>query len=212
MIKIKDLKLLDIAAASTLNDANTLNIYKSIGIVLKELDDKYRNRLNLLESIDRMTNEELDLMFWSYSEQVGNIDIDLKRKLLKKAIFSKTSKGTTGVLKKMCMELYEGFEIEEWFEYNGSPGKFKIKTRDESIIKNKYLELINTVNLHKNARSHLESVELKVVRNSSLKFTGFKEVKILEQKEKRKTNISIPINSKFIGFKEIMEVQIRNEV
>ena len=209
MIKIKDLKLLDIAAASTLNDINTLNIYKSIDIVLKELDDKYRKKLNLLESIDRMTNEELDLMFWGYSDHIGNIDIEVKRKLLKKSVLSRISRGTTGVLKKMCKELYEGFEVKEWFEYNGTPGKFKIKTKDEGVIKNKYLELINTVDLYKNTRSHLETVELNVVRNSNFKIAGFKEVKILEQKENRKTNILITINPNFIGYKEIMGGQAR---
>ncbi|MBR8701485.1 MULTISPECIES: phage tail protein [unclassified Fusobacterium] len=212
MIRIKDLQLIDIAATSTLSDVNTLNIYKCIDSVLKEQDDRFRDKLNLLESIDRMTNDELDLMFWGYSDHVGNVEIDQKRKLLKKAVLSRITRGTTGVLRKMCKELYKGFEVEEWFEYNGEPGKFKIKTRDESIREDSYLELIDTINHYKNVRSHLETVELNIVRNSGIQFAAFKEIRILEQKENRKSDILITLNPKFSGFKELMGVQIRNEI
>ena len=182
MILIDDLKLTDIAAVSTLDDATTKWIYESIDYVL-------RSRNSIINS--ELKKQEINILLWEYSIYTKNATLEEKKKIVKRAIFSKINMGTTKVLKDVCGLLYKGFDVKEWTAYNGRRGTFRIYTDKKITDPNEYRELMENIEANKNVRSHLDYIELKQINTSKYYISGFKEVTLLATKENKKKDFSV---------------------
>lgn len=176
MININDLNLTDIAAASSLTDKNTRYIYEAINYVLQKEHFAFNDKFEKWGRINDMDDNELNLILWEYSIFFNTNNINEKRLFSKKALLSKRNKGTVKNLKDVCRILYEGFEISEWFEYNGRPGTFRIFTNKKIINDIEYKNLIETININKNVRSHLDYVELEQNNINNYFIAGYKEI------------------------------------
>ena len=191
MILIDDLKLTDIAAVSTLDDTTTKWIYESIDYVLRSRNSIINSELKKLEMIDLMNEQEINMLLWEYSIYTKNATLEEKKKIVKRAIFSKINMGTTKVLKDVCGLLYKGFDVKEWTAYNGRPGTFRIYTDKKIVDPKEYRELMENIEANKNVRSHLDYIELKQVNTSNYYISGFKEMTLLATKENKKKDFSV---------------------
>ena len=191
MIFIDDLKLTDIAAVSTLDDATTKWIYESIDFVLRGRNSIINSELKKLEMIDLMNEQEINMLLWEYSIYTKNATLEEKKKIVKRAIFSKINMGTTKVLKDVCGLLYKGFDVKEWTAYNGRPGTFRIYTDKKIVDPGEYRELMENIEANKNVRSHLDYIELKQINASKYYISGFKEVTLLATKENKKKDFTV---------------------
>ena len=191
MILIDDLKLTDIAAVSTLDDTTTKWIYESIDYVLRSRNSIINSELKKLEMIDLMNEQEINMLLWEYSIYTKNATLEEKKKIVKRAIFSKINMGTTKVLKDVCGLLYKGFDVKEWTAYNGRPGTFRIYTDKKITDPSEYRELMENIEANKNVRSHLDYIELKQINISKYYISGFKEVTLLATKENKKKDFSV---------------------
>ena len=203
MILIDDLKLTDIAAVSTLDDATTRWIYESIDFVLRGRNSIINSELKKLEIIDLMNEQEINMLLWEYSIYTKNATFEEKKKIVKRAIFSKINMGTTKVLKDVCGLLYKGFDVKEWADYNGKPGTFRIYTDKKITDPDEYRELMENIEANKNVRSHLDYIELKQVNNSKYYISGFKEVTLLATKENKKKDFTVNSNVYIKAYKQI---------
>lgn len=203
MILINDLKLTDIAAVSTLDDATTKWIFESIDYVLRSRNSIINNELKKLEMIDLMNEQEINMLLWEYSIYTKNATLEEKKKIVKRAIFSKINTGTTKVLKDVCGLLYKGFDVKEWIVYNGRPGTFRIYTDKKIADSEEYRELMENIEANKNVRSHLDYIELKQVNTSKYYISGFKEVALLASKENKKKDFTVNNNIYIKAYKQI---------
>nr|DAS83874.1 MAG TPA: tail protein [Caudoviricetes sp.] len=204
MILIDDLKLTDIAAVSTLDDATTKWIYESIDYVLRSRNSIINSELKKLEMIDLMNEQEINMLLWEYSIYAKNATLEEKKKIVKRAIFSKINMGTTKVLKDVCGLLYKGFDVKEWTAYNGRPGTFRIYTNKKIVDPKEYRELMENIEANKNVRSHLDYIELKQINTSKYYISGFKEVMLLATKENKKKDFSVNNAIYIKGYKQII--------
>ncbi|MBR8700226.1 hypothetical protein IX317_000652 [Fusobacterium sp. DD29] len=209
MIKNKDLKLTDIAAESTLSDERTRLMFMAIDEMLKYSDTKVRKRLGVWDRIDNMTDEELNLMLWGFSDFRFGVSTAEKREIVRKAVLFRATKGTIGVLEDMCSMLYKGFKVSEWPEYDPEGkekrGTFRITTDKRVVDPEEYKRLIQIINKNKNVRSHLDVVELHQYGGSKLYVGGYKVFNVVTTKEKRVGDIDTkaPINIK--AYKQIIQ-------
>ena len=203
MILIDDLKLTDIAAVSTLDDATTKWIYESIDYVLRSRNSIINSELKKLEMIDLMNEQEINMLLWEYSIYTKNATLEEKKKIVKRAIFSKINMGTTNVLKDVCGLLYKGFDVKEWTAYNGRPGTFRIYTDKKIVDPKEYRELMENIEANKNVRSHLDYIELKQVNTSNYYISGFKEMTLLATKENKKKDFTVNSNVYIKAYKQI---------
>nr|DAK21497.1 MAG TPA: tail protein [Caudoviricetes sp.] len=203
MILIDDLKLTDIAAVSTLDDATTKWIYESIDYVLRGRNSIINSELKKLEMIDLMNEQEINMLLWEYSIYTKNATLEEKKKIVKRAIFSKINMGTTKVLKDVCGLLYKGFDVKEWTAYNGRPGTFRIYTDKKIVDPKEYRELMENIEANKNVRSHLDYIELKQVNTSNYYISGFKEMTLLATKENKKKDFTVNSNIYIKAYKQI---------
>lgn len=204
MILIDDLKLTDIAAISTLDDATTKWIYESIDYILRSRNSIINKELKKLEIIDLMNEQEINMLLWEYSIYTKNATLEEKKKIVKRAIFSKINMGTTKVLKDVCGLLYKGFDVKEWTDYNGKPGTFRIYTDKKITDSEEYRELMENIEANKNVRSHLDYIELKQINSSNYYISGFKEVTLLATKENKKKDFTVNNAIYIKGYKHII--------
>jgi P2-related tail formation protein len=204
MILIDDLKLTDIAAVSTLDDATTRWIYESIDYVLRSRNSVINSELKKLEITDLMNEHEINMLLWEYSIFTKNATLEEKKKIVKSAIFSKINMGTTKVLKDICGLLYKGFDVKEWTDYNGKPGTFRIYTDKKIVDPDEYRELMENIEANKNVRSHLDYIELKQVNTAKYYLSGFKEITLLATKENKKKDFTVSNNVYIKAYKQIV--------
>lgn len=204
MILIDDLKLTDIAAVSTLDDATTKWIYESIDYVLRSRNSIINSELKKLEIIDLMNEHEINMLLWEYSIYTKNATLEEKKKIVKRAIFSKINMGTTKVLKDVCGLLYKGFDVKEWTDYNGEPGTFRIYTDKKISDPNEYRELMENIEANKNVRSHLDYIELKQVNTAKYYISGFKEITLSATKENKKKDFTVNSNVYIKAYKQVI--------
>lgn len=204
MILIDDLKLTDIAAVSTLDDATTRWIYESIDYVLRSRNSVINSELKKLEITDLMNEHEINMLLWEYSIFTKNATLEEKKKIVKRAIFSKINMGTTKVLKDICGLLYKGFDVKEWTDYNGKPGTFRIYTYKKIVDPDEYRELMENIEANKNVRSHLDYIELKQVNTAKYYISGFKEITLLATKENKKKDFTVSNNVYIKAYKQIV--------
>ncbi len=111
--------------------------------------------------IDEIEDEKLlDLLAWQF--HIEGYDqaqtIQEKRNLIKNAVELHRYKGTPYAIKKVFQALGLDASLQEWFDYNGDPYKFKVLVK--SVIQDEatYRRLIELINEYKNVRSWLDAI------------------------------------------------------
>lgn len=160
MIKIQEIKLIDILPAPLKNDKTMVAISK---VLQKYLDENYEyiKRLNILPNIDNLTNEELiDHLAYQFHVDFYDPSFNLqkKRKLVKSSIPHHKKKGTKWAIEDLLSKAFDTSKVKEWFEYGGEPYYFRIHTKDILGSEEKYISTIKALNTVKNTRSWLEKI------------------------------------------------------
>ncbi len=129
----------------------------------ESFEELKRHIINVLiyPRIDEIEDEKLlDLLAWQFHiegyEQAQTIQE--KRNLIKNAIELHRYKGTPYAVKKVFQALGLDATLQEWFDYDGDPYKFKVLV--QSIIQDEdiYIRLIKLINEYKNVRSWLDAI------------------------------------------------------
>ncbi len=113
----------------------------------KECSSDLLNTLAVFYSVDFYRNDFLE---------------DDKRALIFNSIELKKIKGTIGALKKVFTSLGLAVGVEEWFEYQGEPFRFRLNliARGKTITTELLEMLAEMVKEYKNVRSVLEEIRI----------------------------------------------------
>ena len=161
MIKLADSKLLriippnlqddpDMIAACQLSDDNTHKILDLIKNVV------------FIGNIDKLESCVLDNLSWQFNVDFyePDLDIDVKRGLIKNAIRFKMAKGTPGAIEDLLKVVFDYSRVIEWFAYGGEPFTFKIMTTDRVVDVGALKNIRRAVDTVKNTRSHLTEFQV----------------------------------------------------
>ncbi len=129
----------------------------------------------ILPRINEITDETLlDLLAWQFHIEGYELasSIEEKRNLIKSAIELHRYKGTKYAIKKVLESLNLEGKIEEWFQYNGEPYKFKVDLgiQDREITTELRDKLLQLINEYKNERSWLEEIILAYLSTGTINF------------------------------------------
>jgi phage tail P2-like protein len=88
-----------------------------------------------------------------------------RRKLLKRAIELHRHKGTRWAVETALDVLGLGCRVEEWFEYGGEPGRFRVDLISSTPLSEDFYvqgieRAIELITKSKNVRSHLEAIRI----------------------------------------------------
>ncbi|MNO15529.1 Phage tail protein [compost metagenome] len=161
MIDIQTIKLLDILPANLRNDpalqAAALAIQNELQVTIEAT-----YKLSIWDRLDRLSSNEVDELAWQLHVDFYNVElpIEQRRGLVKNAIRFHRRKGTPAAVEELVATIFGSGKVEEWFEYGGEPGYFKVTTEDPTATNERAQEFLAAINSVKNVRSWLESIEI----------------------------------------------------
>nr|DAF00696.1 MAG TPA: tail protein [Caudoviricetes sp.] len=159
--KLQHTSLLDILPPNLLRDKQIKAAAQALDAELQKITEATKEAL-LLPRIDELPEAVIDLLAWQWHvdfyEPIG-MDIETKRRLIKRSIAWHRIKGTPAAVEQVVSAAFDTSHVKEWFEYGGSPYHFKVVTEDVTTDKSVLARMRRAINAAKNARSWLETIE-----------------------------------------------------
>lgn len=122
-------------------------------------------RIRVYTQIDSQPEEILDLLAVQFKVDWYDPDYPLqaKRNIIKTALEVRRFYGTDWATLKAISAIYPQSEIEQWYDYEGTPGHFRvICSVDGALIPVRRREIRRSVNIYKRTTAHLDSLYLQV--------------------------------------------------
>ncbi|MGO4540385.1 phage tail protein I [Paenibacillus sp. 2TAB19] len=161
MIEIHNVSLQQLLPPNIRNDPTIAAAAQAIDGELAALTQQIDN-LTYINRLDSLTSDEADELAWQYKVDFYDysLPIEQRRQLVKQSYARHKRKGTPSAVEELIATIFGIGEVQEWFQYGGDPGYFKVVTSDPEATAGKAAEFLAAINSVKNARSWLEAVEL----------------------------------------------------
>lgn len=117
-------------------------------------------KLSTWDHIDELSEAELDDLAWELNILWYDIgaSIEVKRELIKASDQIYKKLGTKWAVENVINTYFGDGYIEEWFQYGGDPGRFRIYSTNPTLNESKFAEFLNLLNKVKRASSQLDGV------------------------------------------------------
>lgn len=117
------------------------------------------DKVRIYPQIENLPESLLDILAYDFKvDWYGyNYSLSVKRAQIKDSFSVHRILGTRGSVERALNDLYPGTEVEEWFDYGGSPYHFRVyldMTNQQVAIYHD--EIIRTIMMFKPIRSHLQ--------------------------------------------------------
>lgn len=143
---------------------------KALSMAVAELHRKtmaYIDGSQIYTAIDTVDEAVLDVLAvnWKIDWYDTDYDIEQKRRIVKTALNIRRTMGTVAAVKAQADAIYPGSTLEEWFEYGGDPGKFRLRVNimtveeQEKFAAMTMAEVERRLAAAKRFSAHLEEVE-----------------------------------------------------
>ena len=118
-------------------------------------------------AIDTVAEEVLDALAvnWKIDWYDTGYDIEQKRRIVKTALNIRRTMGTAGAARTQADAIYPGTKLEEWFEYGGTHGKFRLRVNITTVEERQKFAAMTIAEIErrlaaaKRFSAHLEEVE-----------------------------------------------------
>lgn len=127
MIKLTDARLTD-ALPKTLAEQPWVQALAEASRKMRRRVMAYADRTRLFCDIDEVSEEALDALAVELQTPLYKNDYPLtvKRQIVKNSMLYYIRCGTRGAVEELLADIYQGAEVEEWFEYGGEPNYFRV--------------------------------------------------------------------------------------
>lgn len=127
MIKLTDARLTD-ALPKTLAEQPWVQALAEASRKMRRRVMAYADRTRLFCDIDEASEEALDALAVELHTPLYKNDYPLtvKRQIVKNSMLYYIRSGTRGAVEELLADIYQGAEVEEWFEYGGKPNYFRV--------------------------------------------------------------------------------------
>lgn len=116
--------------------------------------------LSTWDHIDDLSEAELDELAWELNilwYDTG-ADIGVKRELIKNSDMVYRHLGTKWAVENVISTYFGEGYIEEWFQYGGEPGRFRVYSTNPTLTQERLTEFVNLLNKVKRASAKLDSI------------------------------------------------------
>ena len=116
--------------------------------------------LSTWDHIDELTEAELDALAWELNILCYDTgaSLDTKRALVKDSDLVYKRLGTKWAVENVINSYFGEGYVEEWFEYEGQPGHFRVYSTNPSLNNERLTEFLNLLNKVKRASAKLDGI------------------------------------------------------
>ena len=127
MIKLTEARLTD-ALPKTLAEQPWVQALAEASRKMRRRVMAYADRTRLFCDIDEASEEALDALAVDLQTPLykNNYPLTVKRQIVKNSMLYYIRSGTRGAVEELLADIYQGAEVEEWFEYGGEPNYFRV--------------------------------------------------------------------------------------
>lgn len=173
MINLSEVSLLQLLPHSIRSDPK-------VAAAAQALDAEYAqittdiSELSIYTRLDSITSEEADALAWQFHVDFydPSLPLESKRSLVKNSLAWHRRKGTPSAIEELIVAIFGDGQVQEWYEFGGDPGTFRITTSNKDITETQAQQLIDAIDTVKNARSHLDIIQELTADNLQL-YYGF---------------------------------------
>lgn len=146
------------------NQPDDLALAQKLNPVIRNIGEKIR-LCSDWGVIDDLPEEFIDALAWEldidWFAPKSDRTLEIKRELVKNADKVHKMLGTKAAVESVAHDIFGDGTVEEWYEYSGEPGTFKLWVTSQLTPEN-VARFMKTVGQVKNARSHLIAVTCRV--------------------------------------------------
>ena len=130
------------------------------------------NKIAMFTRIDELSEDLLDILAYDFKIDWWdeNYTLEEKRATFKSCWHVHRTLGTPSAVETAVSAIYENVQILEWWEYDGSPHRFKllIDTGGVFVDYEKLQRIIERVKFYQNLRSILEKIQVSITKSTQL--------------------------------------------
>ncbi len=166
-MKITDIKLEKLLPLFMQQQKDDVTIAQHLNPIIRETGEKIK-LCSEWGHISELPEEFIDALAWELDVDwyypKADLGIDVKRELVANADEVHKELGTKAAVKRVVEDIFGNGTVTEWFEFEGTPGTFKVQTR-EPLTNDNIARFMKTIGQVKNTRSHLIEVTCLIVIN-----------------------------------------------
>ena len=162
-MNLKDVDLIKLCPSFMREDKTNQTLADGISNIFQTWANDL-DRLPVINQLDKLIEAELDQLasdkniFW-YDYKAS---ISVKRALIKNARLVFNRLGTVWAVESVINDYMPGTELQEWFDYEGERGYFRIVTTNTSVLKTDIQTFLNILGQIKRKSSWLEDIILRL--------------------------------------------------
>lgn len=158
-MKLKDVETLRLLPQFMQSDKYNIGLAKGVDEVVHTLEATV-STMSTWDSIDSLTEEELDALAWELNADWYRLDatIEVKRQLIKDSRQMSKKLGTKWAVERIINTYFGDGYIQEWFQYQGQPGHFKVFSANPRVTNENLVEFLSILEKVKRASSHLDGI------------------------------------------------------
>ena len=158
-MKLNDIDLIKLLPQFMRDDVAVRGLSAGINEVVRDLAESLK-LLSTWDYIDQLSEVELDELAWELNIQWYDTGatLEVKRNLIKNSdkVFQRL--GTKWAVENIINTYFGEGHVEEWFEYGGEPGHFRVLSPNPSLNDEGLFDFLNLLNKVKRASAKLDGV------------------------------------------------------
>lgn len=167
MIKsLKDARIVDGLPRILAKQPWVRALSEAMGVV-HEMTMAFADKSQIYTDIDHVTEDILDALAvnWKIDWYDTDYNIEQKRRIVKTALTVRRTMGTAAAVKAQADAIYPGTILEEWFEYGGEPGYFRLRVGVTTVEEKEKFSALSVAEIEhrlagaKRFSAHLQGVE-----------------------------------------------------
>lgn len=184
-MKLSTLEFVRLLPAFMRGDLAVLGLAQGIDDIVPDLADSVQ-QLTTWDKIDELSDSELDSLAWELNIMWYDktASIEAKRELVLNSDKVYRRLGTKWAVENVIQTYFGDGYIKEWFEYNGTPGYFRVYSTNPTLNNERLTEFLNILNKVKRHSSKLDGIyitltgEMKIAAGVGVRETAKETYKI----------------------------------
>ena len=158
-MNLSDLEFIRLLPEFMKGDDAVKGLAKGIDAIVPDLAASL-SVLSTWDHIDELSEAELDALAWelNITWYDTGADIGVKRELIKNSDMVYRHLGTKWAVENVISTYFGEGYIEEWFQYGGDPGHFRVYSTNPTVNESKFAEFLNLLSKVKRASAKLDGV------------------------------------------------------